>query len=150
MDKSIETFTDAIIEESAMAVVMCNGKILAINEIIYGKKTISLPKGHTEKNETSLNAAIRECYEETNIVISAANLIKKLTPYTYEFLTPSNKMIRKTLIPFLFKTNDWGNPYPKEERILAVQWMNIDEFLSLCPYENVINNVKECLSSEDL
>ena len=133
------------IEESAMAVVMCNGKILATNETIYGKAVLSLPKGHTEENETSLEASIRECYEETNIVIHKSNLVKKLTPYSYEFLTPSNKLIRKILIPYLFEVYDFGNPLPKEERMISVEWMNIEEFLSACPYENVKNVVSEAL-----
>lgn len=146
----MKAFDNVKIEESAMAVVMCKGKILTTNEMIYGRKIISLPKGHTEKNETSLEAAIRECYEETNIVINITDLVKKLTPFTYEFLTPSNQRIRKTLIPYLFETNDFGDPLPKEERMIAVQWISVDEFLSLCPYENVKNTVKECLSAEEL
>ncbi len=133
------------LEESAMAVVICNGKILTTNELVYGKERLSLPKGHVEANETQIETAIRECYEETNIVITEKDLVKKLTPYSYEFLTPSNKIIRKTLIPFLFKVNDFGNPIPKEERMLSVQWLDIDEFLSLCPYDNVKNVVKECV-----
>ena len=78
---------NAKIEESAMAVVVCNGKILATNEMIYGRATLSLPKGHIEENETALKTSIRECYEETNIVINETNLVEKLTPYSYEFLT---------------------------------------------------------------
>ena len=56
------------IEQSAMAVVLCKGKILAIVEDIYGRKVLSLPKGHNEQGETLLQTAIRECFEETNIV----------------------------------------------------------------------------------
>ncbi len=131
------------LEESAMAVVICNGKILTTNELVYGVEKLSLPKGHVEENETQVEAAIRECYEETNVAITEENLIKKLIPYSYEFLTPSNKIIRKTLIPFLFEVSDFGNPIPKEERMVSVQWMDIDEFLSLCPYDNVKDVVKE-------
>lgn len=138
--------TNAKTEESAMAVVMCKGKILATTELIYGRKTLSLPKGHTEENETPLEAAIRECYEETNIAVNTTNLIRELTPYTYEFLTPANQLIRKTLIPYLFEARDFGNPMPKEERMLSVQWMNVEDFLFQCPYENVKNIVNELLS----
>ncbi len=148
--KSISEFiypTHAKLEESAMAVVMCKGKILATNEIIYGKATISLPKGHTETNETALEASIRECYEETNIEINESHLVKKLTPYQYEFLTPANKLIRKTLIPYVFEVSNFGNPLPKEERMISVEWMNIEEFLALCPYDNVKNVVNEALAS---
>lgn len=141
--------TNAKVEESAMAVVMCGGKILATKEMIYGKEALSLPKGHTEENETPLQAAVRECFEETNIRIDDTNLVRKLTPFTYEFLTPSNKLIRKTLIPYLFEAKNFGDPLPKEERMVAVQWMDVKAFLSLCSYENVKNIVKECLNSEE-
>ena len=127
-----------LIEESAMAVVIYNGKVLSINEMIYGKETLSLPKGHRENNESTIDTAIRECFEETNIVISKKHLIKELTPYSYEFLNPLNKLIRKTIIPFLFKVKEEGNPIPKEKRMISIQWMNIEDFLNNCSYENVI------------
>lgn len=137
----------AKIEESAMAVVLCNGKLLTTYEMIYGKEVLSLPKGHVEENEAPLAASIRECYEETNIAINETHLVKQLTPYSYEFLKPSNELIRKTLTPYLFEVKDFGNPLPKEERMISVQWMNVHEFLSLCPYENVKNVVYEFLHS---
>lgn len=131
------------IELSAMAVVMCNGKILSTNEMIYGKETLSLPKGHKEENESLIETAIRECFEETNIVISEEDLVRQLTPYSYEFLTPSNRLVRKTIVPFLFEVNEEGNPIPKEERMLSVQWMDVAEFLEKCTHENVKSVVKE-------
>lgn len=72
------------IELSAMVVVMYNGKILSINEMIYSKETLSLPKGHTKENESLIKTAIRECFEKTNIVVTKDNLIKQLTPHSYE------------------------------------------------------------------
>ena len=131
------------IELSAMAVVMCNGKILSTNEMIYSKETLSLPKGHKEENESLIETAIRECFEETNIVISEEDLVRQLTPYSYEFLTPSNRLVRKTIVPFLFEVNEEGNPIPKEERMLSVQWMDVAEFLEKCTHENVKSVVKE-------
>lgn len=79
---------------------MCNGKILSTNEVIYEKEALSLPKGHKEENETLIETAIRECFEETNIVVTKEDFIRELTPYSYEFLTPSDKFVRKTIVPF--------------------------------------------------
>ena len=131
------------IEVSAMAVVLCNGKILSTNEMIYGKETLSLPKGHQEENEALIETAIRECFEETNISLAKENLRRKLTPYSYQFSTPSNKLVRKTIVPFLFEVNQEGNPIPKEERMISVQWMDVAEFLEKCTHENVKSVVKE-------
>ena len=125
-----------------MAVVICKDKILTTNELIYGKETLSLPKGHREKDEEITDTAIRECFEETNIVLTKENFVKELPSYSYEFLTPANQLIRKTIVPLLFKVDGEGNPLPKEKRMIAVQWMNIDEFINSCTHENVKEIVK--------
>ena len=131
------------IEQSAMAVVLCKGKILATVEDIYGRNVLSLPKGHNEQGETLLQTAIRECFEETNIVLTEENLVKALTPYSYQFSTPSNKLVQKTIAPFLFEVESEGQPIAKEKRMISVQWMEISEFLQKCSYDNVKAIVKE-------
>ena len=131
------------IEQSAMAVVLCKGKILATVEDIYGRNVLSLPKGHNEQGETLLQTAIRECFEETNIVLTEENLVKALTPYSYQFSTPSNKLVQKTIAPFLFEVESEGQPIAKEKRMISVQWMEISEFLKKCSYDNVKAIVKE-------
>lgn len=129
--------TNFIEEVSGMAVVLLENKILATNEMIYGIETLSLPKGHKEKDELLIETAIRECFEETNIVITKDDLIKELESFSYQFLTPSNKLIRKTIVPFFFEVKSKGNPLPKEERMKSVEWMDINEFLNKCTHENV-------------
>ncbi len=131
------------IEQSAMAVVLCKGKILATVEDIYGRNVLSLPKGHNEQGETLLQTAIRECFEETNIVLTEENMVKALTPYSYQFSTPSNKLVQKTIAPFLFEVESEGQPIAKEKRMISVQWMEISEFLQKCSYDNVKAIVKE-------
>ena len=133
------------IEQSAMAVVLCKGKILATVEDIYGRNVLSLPKGHNEQGETLLQTAIRECFEETNIVLTEENLVKALTPYSYQFSTPSNKLVQKTMAPFLFEVESEGQPIAKEKRMISVQWMEIAEFLQKCSYDNVKAIVKAIL-----
>lgn len=124
-------------EVSAMALVLCGGKILSTNELIYDNERWSVPKGHVEEGEKFVETAIRECFEETNIVITKDNLVKELSPFSYEFLTPNNTLIRKTIAPFLFEVENEGNPLAKEKRILTIEWLDIDEFLEKCSYENV-------------
>lgn len=124
-------------EISAMAVVLRGENILATNESIYGRATLSLPKGHQEENEALIDTAVRECFEETNVAISKDEFVKELQPFSYEFVTPSNKLIRKTVVPFLFQVENEGNPIAKEKRMLSVNWMRKEDFLRQCTHKNV-------------
>lgn len=136
------------IESSAMAVVTCRNTILTTNELIYGKNVLSLPKGHKEDGETLLQTAIRECFEETNVVINPENVVDEMPSYFYEFFTPENEMIRKTITPFHFEVDGCAQPLCKEKRVLSAQWMDLGEFLSKCPYENVKNSVGQLLKEK--
>lgn len=89
-----------------------------------------------------IETTIRECFEETNSIITKANFIKELESYSHEFLTPDNKLIRKTIVTFLFNVNEKGDPIAKEERMIAVNWISKDEFLNNCTHENVKNVVR--------
>ena len=129
-------------EQSAMAIVLYNENILVTVELIYGKEILSLPKGHKEENEELVDTAIRECFEETNVVLTKENFVKELLPYSYEFQTPSKQLIKKTVFPFLFTVNSEGDPRPKEKRIVSVQWMSIEQFVNNCTLESVKNLVK--------
>ncbi len=77
-------------EESAMAIVFYKDKILATKELIYGKEILSCPKGHIEKNETHIETAIRECFEETNVTLDIKDYVKEETPYSINFIDPNN------------------------------------------------------------
>lgn len=134
------------IEHSAMAVVFCDNKILSIKENIYGTDVLSLPKGHQENNETYLQTAIRECYEETGVVIDNMNFKSQLNDYYYEYISPKNIHIKKTIHPYLFELDKCYSPSIKEERIKNIEWLNIDYFLRKCSYDNVKNVVNEALS----
>ncbi|MFZ2390772.1 MAG: NUDIX domain-containing protein [Minisyncoccales bacterium] len=60
----------------------------------------SLPKGHIEKNETELEAAIREIYEESGV--KNLELIKTLGSYERYGLYDQSSLKTRTI--FLFKT----------------------------------------------
>ena len=57
----------------------------------FNDKKWSFPKGFIEKNETPLNSALRELYEETHIQLSESDLSK----YTYDLKLVMNKPTRK-------------------------------------------------------
>ena len=132
-------------EESAMAIVFYNNKILATKELIYGKEVISCPKGHIEENETHIDTAIRECFEETNVIITPNDFVKETTPYQIKFIDHHHKPVLKTIYPVCFQVKEEGILLPKEERILDIRYMDIDEFFLKCSYDNVKEMVKSCL-----
>lgn len=130
-------------EESAMAIVFYKQKVLATVEEVYDRPTLSLPKGHIEPGETKLDAAIRECFEETNEIITKDNFIGDLKPFDITFISHQNKLIKKTIYPLIFRVDKMGNLKAKEERIRKVKYLNIGEFLLKCTYENVKTMIME-------
>lgn len=133
------------LEHSAMAVVFYKGRILAIREEIYGKAALSLPKGHIEAGETITEAAIRECFEETNVIVTYGDVIAELQSYEYSYTFPNGKSVTKRIMPVLFKTVYKCNPKPLESRVKSVEYMDVDIFLADCPYENVKQVVQSAL-----
>lgn len=133
------------LEHSAMAVVIHKNNILCTSEEIYGNISVSLPKGHIEKGETVLEAAIRECYEETNVEIKKENMVEMLEPYEVNFTNHYFDIVKKIIYPVLFVVNEQGNPKSKEDKISNVEFMNIGRFMACCSYQNVVNLVQEVI-----
>ena len=133
------------LENSAMAVVFYKGRILATMEEIYGKMALSLPKGHIEAGETITEAAIRECFEETNVIITQADAKTELKPFEYSFTKPNGKDIIKVVTPILFEIKYKCNPKPLEKRVKSVEYMDVNEFLKECSYDNVKEAVQAAL-----
>jgi phosphatase NudJ len=57
-------------------VVQAEGKFLMVEEEVNGKVTLNQPAGHLEANETIIQAASRELWEETGIESDPQTLIK--------------------------------------------------------------------------
>lgn len=137
-------------EESAMAIVFYKNKILSTKELIYGKEIISCPKGHIENKETHVETAIRECFEETNVILTFNNYITEGTPYNIKFMDHHNKPVLKTIYPVYFQIQEEGNFIAKEERILEIKYLEIDDFLLMCSYDNVKEMVKDYIKAKDI
>ncbi len=130
-------------EKSVMAVVVCNNKILTTHEIIYGDLKIGLPKGHLENGESLIDCAIRETFEETNIVINYNQFYKELRNYVIKFKNHHDEEVSKIIVPLLFFIDEEGNPQPKEERMVKVEYLEFEEFLIVCSYDNVRGVIEE-------
>ena len=103
----------------------------------------SLPKGHIDKGESAINAAVREIYEETGIINPI--LIKKIGTYErYRIGLDGNDDLSelKTIHIFLFQSNqkiltpiDKNNPEAK--------WINIKEVENYLTHKEDIKFFKE-------
>lgn len=133
------------VEQSAMAVVLCGNLILTTKELIYGKEILSLPKGHIEGNESNIETAIRECFEEASLELNKNDFVKELKPFSYEFIDHNDKLISKTICPVLFRVNEAPKLTPKEKNILEINWVDIEEFYKITSYDNVRVILKEVL-----
>lgn len=124
-------------EQSAMALVLFDDKILCTVEEIYGKNVLSLPKGHVEKGETALETAIRECFEETDVILTINDAVEQLEPYSYNFTTPQGHQICKTICPVLFRLGKEQFPHAKERRIREAKFVEVAEFARNCSYDSI-------------
>lgn len=137
------------LEESCMAVVLFGDKILATRELIYGKETLSLPKGHIEAGESHADTAIRECFEETDVALNEVDLARELEPYQIQFIDHHSKAVCKIIYPVVFRPDNCGVPRAKEARMIDARFMDIEEFLNACTYDNVRQIVKQAIEVID-
>lgn len=117
-------------------VVQAQNKFLMVEEHVNGKPTLNQPAGHLEANETLLQGAQRELFEETGIVAQPQSILQ-----IYQWIAPD-----KT--PFIRFTFVLDLPEP-----LAVQPndSDIDRCLWL-EYDKIINaaNLRSPLVRESL
>ena len=93
-----------------------------------------VPKGHPEGEETLIEAAEREVFEETGI---RAEVIEALGSIDYEFYTP-DKLISKTVHHFLMRQSGGEltvDGDPNHEAVEA-KWFDIEELNSVLAHDN--------------
>ncbi len=116
---------------SCMGVVIYTDKTIYVAVLKDKDNNWVLPKGHLKKNETYIEAAIREVFEETNIKLNKENLICKIGEFNYfSELENSDKNIKV----YLFKTDKMQKIIPLEkENFIEGKWLTL---------ENAINKIK--------
>ena len=127
------------VEKSCGAVMytIVNNKImyLLIQNLsgIYG-----FPKGHMENNETEIETALREVYEEVGIKVELIDGFKTLD----EHLIPQRKNTLKKIVYFLGKYENQEIKTQKEE-ILNALLVDFETALSLFQFESSKRILKE-------
>ena len=103
-------------------VVHCKGKFLFVEEIEYGNRTLNQPAGHLEKDESILQGASRELYEETGIRAEMQQLIK-----IYQWHAPRSQTDYLRFV-FALELDDWVEIVPLDSDITRGLWLTLDEF----------------------
>lgn len=103
-------------------VVHCKGKFLFVEEIEYGKRTLNQPAGHLEKEETLLEGASRELFEETGIRAEMSSLIK-----IYQWQAPRSQTDYLRFV-FAVELDEWLEPSPQDADITQALWLSVEEF----------------------
>jgi len=96
-------------------------------------------KGHVEENESEIETALREVYEETGLKPTIIEGFKK----TINYQTWANTY--KEVVYFLGEVSDLKVSVQKEE-INGYKWLSYDEAINLLTYENdknVLNSAND-------
>lgn len=103
-------------------VVHCKGKFLFVEEIEYGNCTLNQPAGHLEKDESILQGASRELYEETGIRAEMQKLVK-----IYQWHAPRSQTDYLRFV-FALELDDWVDVTPLDSDITRGLWLTLEEF----------------------
>ncbi|PVX39693.1 phosphatase NudJ [Pasteurella langaaensis DSM 22999] len=130
-------------------VVHCKGKFLFVEEIEYGKRTLNQPAGHLEKDESILQGASRELYEETGICADIQKLLK-----IYQWHAPRSQTDYLRFV-FSLELDDWAEITPHDANITRGLWLSVEEFQTYISQEGqcarnplVIQAIQDYLKGE--
>ena len=101
------------------------------------------PKGHLEANETELDAAIRELYEESNVKVNAQESIGQVDEYKFYF---SGENAVKVIKVFAFIINDEREiTYNKNEGFIDGKWVEVDDALKMLKHNDAKNALEKTI-----
>lgn len=114
-----------------------NTEILLIKHINSGHW--SFPKGHVEGDETEVETAKREIFEETGIEVNLDPTFRELVTYS------PRKDTVKVVVYFVAKAKNTDFT-PQEDEISEIKWVEIDRAGQVLAYENdrsIVNKAKK-------
>jgi 8-oxo-dGTP pyrophosphatase MutT (NUDIX family) len=129
-----------LIEAAGAVVINIERDILGI----FRNGFWDLPKGKIEKNESLVEAAIREVKEETGIKNLIILEYLKETYHTY-FDELRNQRILKKSYWYFMETPDYLLTPQKEEGIEVAKWIDLVDFIDIKPIHNNILDVLKFL-----
>ncbi|CNI33291.1 nudix-like NDP and NTP phosphohydrolase YmfB [Yersinia thracica] len=103
-------------------VVHANGKFLVVEETINGKKLWNQPAGHLEADETLVQAAERELWEETGIRANPQSFLRM-----HQWIAPDK--IPFLRFAFVIELEEPVATAPQDDDIDCCHWLTADEIL---------------------
>lgn len=130
-------------EKSCGCIIIENKKVLLVKQV---SGNWGFPKGHTEKNETEFETAIRETKEETNLDVEILANTKR---YSIQYTTDKGKL--KEAVYFLAKVIS-RDVIAQEVEISDIQWFSFEDALERINFSNLkelFKNVLEDIKAEN-
>lgn len=87
------------------------------------------PKGHVEANETEIETAKREIWEETGLQVEI------IDGFRHELSYSPSPGIEKDVIYFLARETG-GNPEVQEAEVSRMEWVQMDRVIEKITYDN--------------
>lgn len=115
-----------------------------------GRTTWVMPKGGLERDESSEQAAVRECREETGFEVEVGPRLGQITYFYTRRDDHSGKQVRVfKRVDFYLMKHRGGDPAAHDDEIDEVRWFPIEEALQRSSYRNerdLISKAREKLS----
>lgn len=128
---------------SSMAIVIAKQENKLNVLLLNSEGEWVFPKGHVEANETELDAAIRELYEESNVKVNAQESIGQVDEYKFYF---SGENAVKVIKVFAFIINDEREiTYNKNEGFIDGKWVEVDEALKMLKHNDAKNALEKTI-----
>ena len=103
-------------------VVQAEAHFLVVEERVRGRITWNQPAGHLEANETLLQAAVRELYEETGI-----EAVPQAFLGMHQWIAPDNTPFLRFL--FCLDMPKMLDTFPQDRDIDRCWWLSADDIL---------------------
>ncbi|AWX13859.1 NUDIX hydrolase [Mergibacter septicus] len=116
-------------------VVHYQGKFLFVEEFEYGKMTLNQPAGHLEANESLVEGAERELFEETGIKAKMQSLLG-----IYQWQAPQSGIDYLRFI-FIVELDQCLPTQPQDTDINRALWLTLEEV------QEYIQQPNQCLRS---
>ena len=90
------------------------------------------PKGHMEENETDMETAIREIYEEVGIIPNFINGFREID----EHPLPDKKSVMKQIVYFLAEYSNQTVTYQKDE-LIGAERMSFEDAIASLQFDGI-------------